>query len=181
MDIEGIDIYPYFSNSCYCGFGEDEDGFYAVYRHVFEKLEGEDKEFSAYNAEINYPTFGHSSSEEAEWQQFYAFFMVYATPRTYSWLDKYDIRQAENRRVSRLMEKENKKTLKLPDQPLSHYPRREEKSESRDVPSTSSKGSTETSLRMENDEFYAPIFWIVLELCLWPLKNAIFRSFLIDH
>ena len=29
--------------------------------------------------------------------------------RSYSWLDKYDTRQADNRRIVRLMEKENKK------------------------------------------------------------------------
>merc|ERR1712025_1556121 len=37
------------------------------------------------------------------------FFSCYVTTRPYTWLDKYDTRQAENRRVSRLMEKENKK------------------------------------------------------------------------
>ena len=31
------------------------------------------------------------------------------TPRSYAWLDKYDTRQAENRRVIRAMDKENKK------------------------------------------------------------------------
>ncbi len=43
------------------------------------------------------------------WQEFYAFFSAYSTPRSYSWLDKYDTRQGENRRVVRAMDKENKK------------------------------------------------------------------------
>ena len=34
---------------------------------------------------------------------------MYTTTRSYSWLDKYDVRQGENRCVKQKMEQENKK------------------------------------------------------------------------
>ena len=58
---------------------------------------------------LEYPDFGLSDAEDEIWQEFYAFFSAYVTPRSYAWVDKYDTRQADNRRVARLMEKENKK------------------------------------------------------------------------
>ena len=74
------------------------------------RLEEEDESFNDESeTELEYPSFGNSSSPDEVWQEFYAFFSCYSTTRTYTWLDKYDTRQAENRRVSRLMEKENKK------------------------------------------------------------------------
>merc|ERR1712141_90894 len=70
----------------------------------------EDETFQAdSDDELTYPSFGNGNSPDNVWQEFYAFFSCYVTTRTYSWLDKYDTRQAENRRISRLMEKENKK------------------------------------------------------------------------
>ena len=52
--------------------------------------------------------FGRSDSPDEVWQEFYNFFSAYVTTRSYSWLDKYDVR-GENRRIQRLAEKENKK------------------------------------------------------------------------
>ncbi len=106
VDVGGIDLFPYFSSSCYRGFGDDEGGFYAVYRKLFATLCEEDQGFS--DEVLRYPDFGHSGSEDEVWQEFYAFHSGYCTPRSYSWVDKYDTRQAENRRVARAMEKENK-------------------------------------------------------------------------
>jgi DnaJ family protein A protein 5 len=40
---------------------------------------------------------------------FYAFWQSFSTKKSYAWLDQYDTRQGENRRVVRAMEKENKK------------------------------------------------------------------------
>ena len=42
-------------------------------------------------------------------QPFYAHWQSYCTRKTYTWLDKYDIRQGPNRWTVRQMEKENKK------------------------------------------------------------------------
>jgi len=108
VDVGGVDLFPYFSSTCFRGFGDDEGGFYAVYRGLFETLCQEDQQFSL-DEVLRYPTFGDSASDDDTWHAFYNFFSGYVTPRSYAWLDKYDTRQAENRRVARLMEKENKK------------------------------------------------------------------------
>ena len=109
-DVEGIELLQYFTATCYSGFGDDEGGFYEVYQTVFKTLEDEDRSFYEGDpAEFNYPPFGRSDSPSDVWQEFYAFFSTYVTPRSYNWLDKYDTRQGENRWMKRAMEKENKK------------------------------------------------------------------------
>ena len=40
---------------------------------------------------------------------FYGFWYGYSTARSYVWVEKYDTREAPNRQVARLMEKDNKK------------------------------------------------------------------------
>lgn len=108
-DIQGIDLYQYFSTSCYHGFTDDEGGFYETYQTVFKTLEDEDKTFYDDDpSDFHYPPFGRSDSPDEVWQEFYNFFSAYVTARSYSWLDKYDVR-GENRRIQRLAEKENKK------------------------------------------------------------------------
>jgi DnaJ family protein A protein 5 len=37
----GFNIWEFFSGRCFKGFGDDEEGFYSVYRSVFEKIKGE--------------------------------------------------------------------------------------------------------------------------------------------
>merc|ERR1712173_319079 len=109
-EVSGVDLFAYFTPSCYSGFGTDDKSFYSVYQKLFATLEEEDETFNEDSEEeLEYPSFGNSSSPDNVWQEFYAFFSCYVTTRTYTWLDKYDTRQSENRRISRLMEKENKK------------------------------------------------------------------------
>lgn len=43
----GFNIWNYFTMSCFEGFGDNPEGFYAVYRDVFEKIKAE--EAKAYN------------------------------------------------------------------------------------------------------------------------------------
>jgi hypothetical protein len=38
----GFDIFEYFSSSCYKEFNDSEQGFYTVYREVFEKIKYEE-------------------------------------------------------------------------------------------------------------------------------------------
>lgn len=99
----------FFHPSCYKGFDDtDPKSFYSVYGDAFATLADEDGDFDD-DAPETYPAFGDSQSPSSDFMEFYAFFTAYNTPRHYAWLDKYDTRQAENRRVSRAMEKENKK------------------------------------------------------------------------
>ena len=92
------------------GFGDDEKGFYSVYSEVFNTLAAEDAEFMDESDEEDIPSFGKSDDDyETVVGPFYAYWSVYTTSRSYSWLDKYDTRQGENRWVKRKMEAENKK------------------------------------------------------------------------
>eukprot|EP00048_Salpingoeca_helianthica_P008258 m.120575 g.120575 ORF g.120575 m.120575 type:complete len:661 (-) comp14559_c0_seq1:895-2877(-) len=109
---EGVDVMPYFSPSAYTGFGDDEEGFYRVYAKLFQEISedeiknGEHEEHEASEA----PTFGTSaSSYEQVVRPFYAYWENFVSTRGFHAQDKWDLREAEDRRVKRLMEKENKK------------------------------------------------------------------------
>lgn len=108
---DSINLFPYFSLSCFKGYGDDEKGFYTVYRNVFEQLAAEDAEFAKDgDSDEEVPSFGDSQSPyEDVVGDFYAYWQSYSTKRSYAWLDPYDIREMRNRRVLRLAEKENKK------------------------------------------------------------------------
>ncbi|KAG5331803.1 DJC21 protein, partial [Acromyrmex charruanus] len=108
---DSINIFPYFSLSCFKGYGDDEKGFYTIYRNVFEQLAAEDAEFAKDSeSDEEVPSFGDSqSSYEDLVGDFYAYWQSYSTKRSYAWLDPYDIREMRNRRILRIAEKENKK------------------------------------------------------------------------
>ncbi|XP_026676415.1 uncharacterized protein LOC113465796 [Diaphorina citri] len=105
---DSIDLTPYFTASCYKGYGDGEKGFYSVYRDVFIKIAVEEMEFS--EEEMDIPNFGNSTSSYYNTvHNFYAFWQSFSTKKTYSWLKAFDINMAPNRRVLRLIEKENKR------------------------------------------------------------------------
>lgn len=108
---DSLDVYQYFTSSCYVGYDDDVKGFYSVYREVFNKLAAEDSEFNDdFDSDFEIPCFGKADSQFNEVvHPFYSYWQSYSTKKSYAWLDIYDIRQAENRRVLRLIEKENKK------------------------------------------------------------------------
>lgn len=105
---DSLDVYRYFTTFCFSGYGDGETGFYTVYREVFGKIAAEDRPYLDDPTEV--PSFGdsHSSYEEVV-QPFYGYWQSYCTAKSFAWLDRYDVRTAPNRRVVRLMEKENKK------------------------------------------------------------------------
>lgn len=106
---DSVNLMKYFSASVYCGYGDDEQGFYAVYSNVFRIIAKEDAKFAT-DEDLEIPEFGTSSSDYEEVvQPFYAFWQSYSTLKSYVWLEKYNIKEAPNRRVQRLMEKDNKK------------------------------------------------------------------------
>lgn len=106
---DSLNILPYFSASCFKGFGDDSKGFYAIYEEVFKKLAAEDSEYMKED-EPDIPTFGKSDScYEEIVAPFYAYWMYYSTKKTFYWLDPYDTREAPNSKIAKLIEKENKK------------------------------------------------------------------------
>lgn len=97
-----VDLFPYFTSSCYKGF-EGKEGFYGVYSEVFTKIGSEENEWDVW------PSLGSADSDAQVWQEFYNFWSGYNTTKIFAWFDQYDTRQADNRRIFRAMEKENKK------------------------------------------------------------------------
>lgn len=118
-----INLFQYFSSSCYANFDDSEDGFYTIYREVFKTIAQEETEAYEQASKISgkgknskkdqvtlYPTFGDSNSKYEETvRPFYAFWLGFCTNLTFDHLDKYNTTEAENRRILRAMEKENKK------------------------------------------------------------------------
>ncbi|GFO47962.1 Dnaj-like protein subfamily c member 21 [Plakobranchus ocellatus] len=110
-DDESLDLFQYFNSSCYSGFGDEENGFYSVYGKVFETLSEEDYVFMPDREENDdFPKFGGPDADYDETVgPFYAFWSSFCTQKSYVWAEKYDTREALDRRMRRAMEQENKK------------------------------------------------------------------------
>lgn len=106
---DSLNLMHYFQPSAYRGFGDDEKGFYSVYSFVFKTIVKEDSKFVDQSIVDDIPMFGSSTSPFEEVKLFYDYWQSYCTFKTFVWHEKYDIRQAPNRRCLRAMEKENKK------------------------------------------------------------------------
>lgn len=105
---DSLDVYPFFSGSCFQNFNDDENGFYTVYKEVFNKLAAEESEYMTVN-DTPLPDFGTSTSSYDVINKFYGYWSSFCTKKSYYWLNIYQISEAENRRMLRLMEQENKK------------------------------------------------------------------------
>ncbi|KAF2106379.1 hypothetical protein BDV96DRAFT_607435 [Lophiotrema nucula] len=93
-------------------FSDSPTGFYGFLRELFETL-AKEEEYAAdwENVDVpNYPTFGHKDDTyEDVVRTFYAGWSGFATRKTFAWKDKYRVSEAPDRRVRRLIEKENKR------------------------------------------------------------------------
>jgi DnaJ family protein A protein 5 len=104
-----INIFPFFTASCYQGYNNSENGFYTVYNKVFKDIAEQDLKASN-DKKIEIPEFGNSESDYEEVVgPFYTYWSNYCTLRSYVWKEEHDTREALDRRVRRLMEQENKK------------------------------------------------------------------------
>ena len=109
-----VDLYAYFSSSCYKGYDNSKQGFYSVYTGVFDELsesecsrcESKGKDYDAP------PSFGNSLSDWADVKLFYDYWSNFCTERDFGWKEPYNLASAPNRKVRRLMEEENKKVKK---------------------------------------------------------------------
>ncbi|KAH8346352.1 hypothetical protein KR084_006737 [Drosophila pseudotakahashii] len=108
-----LDVFPFFTSSCYKGYGDYEQGFYRVYTEVFVQIASEDLEFMDEDDRLGMaPDFGHAnSSYEEVVGPFYAFWQAYSTRKTYEWLCPYDVREIKERFILRKVEKEMKKIV----------------------------------------------------------------------
>ncbi|XP_041487299.1 dnaJ homolog subfamily C member 21 isoform X2 [Microtus oregoni] len=107
---DSLDLLRYFTVTCYSGYGDDEKGFYAVYRDVFELIAKEELECVSDGDIEDFPNFGDSQSDyDTVVHPFYAYWQSFCTQKNFAWKEEYDTRQASNRWEKRAMEKENKK------------------------------------------------------------------------
>ncbi|KAH7873313.1 DnaJ domain-containing protein [Lentinula edodes] len=106
----------FFDATLWKDFGDEGDGFYAIYRSVFARLVAEEKLVS--DDEVYLPSFGYShwpwapqskGEEATAARTFYNTWINFATAKDFAWSDAWNISEAPDRRVRRLMEKDNKK------------------------------------------------------------------------
>jgi DnaJ family protein A protein 5 len=93
-------------------FTDAPNGFYGSLRMMFETLAREEDAASEWEGleAVQYPEFGGMGDSYAEVvRPFYAAWMGFTTRKTFSWLDMYNYAEAPDRRIRRLMEKENKR------------------------------------------------------------------------
>ncbi|KAI9662540.1 MAG: hypothetical protein M1821_008707 [Bathelium mastoideum] len=87
-------------------------GFYGFLRETFEGLAREEQAAADWvdTDVVDYPSFGHKDDGYDDVvKQFYAVWSSFSTEKTFAWKDIYRVSDAPDRRVRRLMEKENKR------------------------------------------------------------------------
>ncbi|KAH6681244.1 meiotically up-regulated protein [Plectosphaerella plurivora] len=93
-------------------FNDEPNGFFGIAAETFARLADEELGAGEYDDHDRpeYPPFGDSSdSYDPVVKQFYAGWTGFSTRKSFAWKDKYRLGEAPDRRVRRLMEKENKK------------------------------------------------------------------------
>ncbi|KAF2705594.1 DnaJ-domain-containing protein [Pleomassaria siparia CBS 279.74] len=93
-------------------FSDSPSGFYGFLRETFEQLAKEEQHAADYEGldGTDYPSFGHKDDGYQDVvRSFYAMWNGFATKKTFAWMDKYRLSEAPDRRMRRLMEKENKR------------------------------------------------------------------------
>ena len=93
-------------------FTDELTGFFGSLREIFDQLAAEETALGDHGDRlpVSYPPFGTSTSDyDTIVKSFYSGWSGFATRKTFSWKDKYRLPDAPDRRVRRLMEKENKK------------------------------------------------------------------------
>jgi DnaJ homolog subfamily A member 5 len=93
-------------------FTDSPSGFYGGLQDFFKKLAREEEIACQWEdvEQVEYPEFGHEDDTyEDVVRPFYASWNGFATRKSYSWKDVYRLSEAPDRRIRRLMEKENKR------------------------------------------------------------------------
>ena len=117
-----FDVVPFCSASCYYGYDDGDNGFFRVYAKVFQDImegeksswvsEGNIDETKMPNAHLLSAEFGSSTSDWAIVLSFYNVWESFTSCLSFAWADKYDPRDAPNRKVRRAIDDENRKARK---------------------------------------------------------------------
>ncbi|KAJ7352585.1 DnaJ domain-containing protein [Mycena albidolilacea] len=102
----------FFDSSIWSGVDDGENSFFTIYRSLFARLQAEE----ALISDSDYPSFGYAgwtwapADKTADGTRtFYAAWTNFATAKDFVWMDQWNLTEAPDRRVRRLMEKDNKK------------------------------------------------------------------------
>lgn len=107
---------------------DSDSSFFGTYRRLFERIAEEEIAATSFHGEDDggppprsaYPSFGFSHTPfvadktdstvyQTPVKHFYTVFLNFRTRKSMAWLDRYRLTEAPDRRVRRLMEKENKR------------------------------------------------------------------------
>jgi DnaJ family protein A protein 5 len=93
-------------------FDDSPEGFFGFLREAFATL-AKEEEIAADMEGLDvpeYPPFGHKDDEHEDVvSEFYRGWASFSTKKSFAWLDMYRLNEAPDRRIKRMMEKENKK------------------------------------------------------------------------
>lgn len=93
-------------------FSDSPSGFFGGLRDIFDQIATDEGIACRWDGSepVDYPSFGaKEDSYEEVVRPFYAVWTSFSTKKSFSWMDKYKYSEAPDRRIRRLMEKENKK------------------------------------------------------------------------
>lgn len=93
-------------------YSDSVTGFFSTLREMFDRLAQEEDLAAEYQDldQPSYPPFGQSGDEfDPTVRSFYAVWTDFSTKKTFSWKEVYRYSEAPDRRVRRMMEKENKR------------------------------------------------------------------------
>lgn len=110
-DATGVDLFACFSSAAYRGFADGPGGFYAVYADVFDRLWQEEVDEMARQGQ-RVPASAAFGGMNADWDAVRAFYTrwdAFSSVKSFAFADKWNLGEAPNREVRRLMEKDNKK------------------------------------------------------------------------
>lgn len=103
----------FFDATVWSGFDDGKNSFFTIYRNLFTRLAQEENLIS----QIEYPSFGDASwpwstpksTNEPPARNFYNAWINFATLKDFVWTEQWNLAEAPDRRVRRLMERDNKK------------------------------------------------------------------------
>ncbi|KAI0048979.1 DnaJ-domain-containing protein [Auriscalpium vulgare] len=106
---------PFLNPSIWTGFDDADNSFFTIYRNLFDRLAFDEK---LYDPDAALPSFGYAAwdwagpSKEQKHEAartFYNYWLNFVTMKDFSWMDQWNVSEAPDRRVRRLMERDNKK------------------------------------------------------------------------
>ncbi|KZT63451.1 DnaJ-domain-containing protein [Daedalea quercina L-15889] len=108
----------FFDASICTGYDDGPNSFFTIYRNLFDRLAHDEQQYDAPSSLPLYPSFGDATwpwaasnkdSKDRAARAFYNVWMNFVTAKDFAWADAWNVNEAPDRRVRRLMERDNKK------------------------------------------------------------------------